>query len=779
MSDLMALLVRAPAGQAMRKKPVLNGITLLLEGRFAEYERQAAEAQLPSLAGELIGEGDAEHRLLAALVGSIQGVPGSAEALSALAESPTASSEIQTFAAIMGGIAWANFGLTRQAATMVDERLAGDGHDDEMAALALHAGFHWGQLGEFERAAARTRQAVAISAKPRNRAREPWRTFRAVGEANLVTYEATLGQLGHRRRFRGDTQALADLNRSLAAGLAAYLRQYFKAYFEAPHVRTISFNAEDPIEAPLTRALIRCQAIAYEFGVRQAQELLGKYRLLSTAGQPEADTQGAFVLLQRARDPESLKRAMALFKAAGPLEPVRAVGEYVATGEWLAPQLKANFAVLVEAAPLLSTEVAVAVAERIRSQIGGWLGWTTGAGRLESEALAVLAAIAPALDKRAQSSLADELLRLANLPPDPALHQSMGPILHSLSWDVVPEGTRDAWMTYVGQEIAASNDHLFVAHAAASALAETDPKRIHGIVSDAFLLTPSLQIGALLLDSGAPVSAKVLRVIRELASHASVQVRDNARQGRYSLGTLRLGVMLGRIAVASGNRAALQDALELLFDESAPLADRTDVANVLAASPQLLIAAKISTLPPSTTGALPFDEPATFQAAVLKFGAAAGLVDAAQAADRLLALTTSREPAGRLETAAALLALRGIVPMDVLVAIGLTLASDSSIFVMSAAARVLPLLQDRRLSDVIRLRSLAMLRGPGDLLPSAALRGWAQAAAEGQVVPEEVWAIAEASQAHVSRHVRQAAGSLLQTRAIDRAASDLNVPRPD
>ncbi len=753
MSDIVDLLIAPERFPVARKFSIKQAISLVLDGRLGEYDTRAEDSGLPRVAKPVFGEGPSEVRLLSALLANFQGMPIALRELEGLASSPDEHADIVTVAAVMAATGHATAGRYEDAAVLVQRQLPLATEPMHEAVLALHSGYRLGELARYEEAVRWTTRALELAIeRPRS---EKWRTIRAVADANLLTYLGALGQFKGDRRKLFSTAALADLDAALAAGLRSYLRQHFDAQFADPYTRTISFRADDPVDSPLSRALIRAQALAYRFGVDEAHELIGKYRLLSAVGREEVEPRAAIVMLVRARDHVGLHRAVGLYRAVGPLAPIAQAGEYLSVVEWPSPQLKAILIAIKDSAPLLSTSAAARAADRIIESLELWAGWTVGAGRVEREALGAISALAPLLPDDVHARAAEVLLRLAQLPPDGYLHQSMGRALRSLRWESVPAAKRRSWLAYLERSLSEKTDHLFVGHEIAGSLASIESEMVGRVLRAAFDRDPSLFLAATLIENGFELDANSRRTALELAVAATSSAREASKRGSYSIGGLvQAGSLLAHLAAELEDPDALNVAVELLYDASASLDDRTAVALALSQEhPQVALRG----LPPASRIELPFDEPAAFQAAILQFGVTYGLIAKTEAIDRLMTLANSRDRASRIYTARTLPLLRGVVPAQLGAAIGLTLASDNDVQVLATAAQVLPRLTAPGLHRAIRQRTLAFLQAPGDLLPAAALAGWAAARAEGTVIPNEVRAQAHRLLTHISMRVRDAA----------------------
>jgi hypothetical protein len=754
----------AVAASASHEEPRKSAVALLLDGRLDDYERRGPDAGLPSVFGAgVTTQPDGESRLVIAVSLLAGGKPEALDLLASLAASQGVESDLRSIAAILAGIAMSDAGRPDLALPLLDERANEAADEVEVALLHLHWAVRAAECGRFVEAQARAASARATS----QRAGDPAETIRIIAAHNGAHFEWLSGRIhtGDLPR-RAESRPIAWMDILEADALEDYLDGHFKAFFEQPYRRSVSFGREDQTERGLSRALFRAECLADWQGLATGRKVLGRYRLLSEAGRTSPGAAYGLGLLRRGRDADGLELALGVFRAAGPLEPLRESGARASAMPWWPLELRAVLSILGQTAVALDAESAARALDRILGGLAELLLLVPGSGWVVDPVMKALAALSPVVDVSRQGRVSRAIRQLASEPPDPMIHQAIGRVLHSLDWTQLSETEVRHWLAFVRDNLGAHDDHVFPAMAAAQELVALRPRSVLKAALSAFRETQSLYLVPLLLRKGTldpadrrAIEASVLEVARRM--------RRQASEGRYSFGLISVGALLGQLAVARRRRELLEEAVAFALDPKVVLEERIAAVGPLLAEPTKVPVRYrhrlARGLPASDIDFPLFGTPTELKGINLQLGAVFGDITPSQALGQLLELAHSSSQEGRLQAVRSLRAVAGRLDASTFVAVLVGLTHDPDPFVRASAGNLLAATPAPDASAETRLARLAeLLDEGGELVPKAVWLGLAQRRRSGEPAEAQFASRAQRVAAgHIADTVRKAASQYL------------------
>jgi hypothetical protein len=739
----------------------MTAISYLFEGRTDEYERRAPEAGLPSFA-QMNVEPNASNAGL--LVQGFQRLmtddPRAIDDLLLLVKARSASADLRAIAAVVAGIALRDAHRPGEAILLLQQCL------DEMSGrpgrtlLLVHMGVALAETGDFPGAVAVSEQ-VAAASEPHQSTEA---TLHAIAAENTFQFQWAVGQAGKppSQSAKWAFPPLAWVNAGIAEAADELVLKSFDSKFQDPLRRTWHLSNQDQIDSELAQALFR-----------SARKRYARYRLIREEGRPSSDSLQALILLSRSGDEDGLKKAARTFKANGPLELLRDAGNRIVGTPWNAADVGGRLALLRETASVLDPTAASIAAERLMASLDGFLQRIPMSGWVIDDALDVLADLSNSAGAETANSVSATFRRLAEAPPDPLLHQSLGRSVDDLPWHAISSQERVEWIEYVRQNLSAKDDHVFVALGAVGALADLGDSSALDAALTSYRETKSLLLAPMVLDKLQPMEVKDLRV--EALKSASA-LRDQAHRGSYQMHTLSPGGLLGMLAVSRGGTKLLKPLIDYATDPVVPVDERISAVRQLIRKPGALgpkLQARISHGIPGSQVSLPlFGDDDQLVAINLELVALFG----DQTSDELIGslLLLAHSPSAEIRTGAAVACRAVAQKADVrevgLILLGLTW--DASPFVRATAGRVLCCLPepspDGSQSGLLMQRLDDLLDEDGEVVPSAIWRGLRDRVEVSLPIPERLLGRARLSaERHLSWHVRAAATHFLE--GLDKA----------
>jgi hypothetical protein len=531
---------------------------------------------------------------------------------------------------------------------------------------------------------------------------------------------------------------------------------------------TKHFGGGDPVDGPVSTALLHAELSGDLGQVRRRRELLGKLRTLRPSTQPSWSVSEALRLLRQSDTRQPLEDLLRVIRAEGPLDVL------VSSVQSVLNRLSAGSATRCELVVLSSGTEIMSEPELGKAILGAMAFRESPRQRVGRETLVPWAArevawrhVARLLphsgfdDVVAQEAFA-ELSHGQDLAQP--LEGSLENLVRLIDWQTVSDSVRSGWVEW--------------------ARAQTDA-RMFGLATGLLDAVYGVQRH----DFGPPrperldLAARILWEVAhdvapdadEVASAANAcistlaSIRQTAATGAYGFG----GISAADVAVLLATELDQSQLWEPLFDflldprvgqhDKAPALDRMVVLG--AAIPDEVIAGMADSPFESLHGhaADPFESTQLpFSPGALRFCAAYGLIEQGFIISAIAELTSSSHHAGRVEAARSVppaLQKTGGDPLWAAVTL-LQLSHDGDPVVRSEAGRSLAATWNRysSLTEVVVERLLELLAADGILVPLLTLRGLS----ETRDLPDRMRAQVHAlGHDHRARPVREAALGVL------------------
>lgn len=756
--------------------PLAAALALLVDARFADYQRQAADLGWPSFGSWPGADADPEHRLVAAFGLQLSGADVAVRHLLELAREDGARPEVRLVAAVLASIALRDAGRADIAVPLLSDPPQTDGLSQAWALIHLSLALR--EFGDAD-AALSTSLAAESAVGRRERDTKIGQALLTVARRNTGAFAFTAGRhdLFADRAGPYRSWVLDRIEARAAGGLASFVEQEFQGRIQDPSQLTMTFRQEDPVQTPLMGALLRAEAVGDWYELHEARRRLGRYRLLASVGVPERRPVPALYLLRRGNEVNELRRAIRWYHFEGPLTPLREFGAGVAAMTWSDVTIQADLVALRETADLLTPEVATAALDRILGNLKGLLAGVSHA-RLESEVFEALASLLPVASDR-HDEVARHLRLVLSTTADTSRIQSATSLLQAIDWQAVDGGQLAWWYDYCIDHLAGATDHRFTSAILVRELPPTD--RLRSATEAAFHQQPDLLTAAHALATGSLRSAVVSQIAR-IARDQLQKIRADAAKGTHGFGAfIDAPSLLTHLLLEYPRQPGWQDLLSFLQDPSVAPSNKVGPLRALSVRqgglPALVsrrLAAWVRR--PVQHVELPMQDIDQFRAIVLLLRFQYRAKPSDRLLTDLLALATSSSRAARREAAGILPHTPSVLPLETPLTLALTLSRDQASEVRGAAASALARLTARSAGPLSLLaweRVLESLKDPGAIAPQWTIGGLAE-------TERDHWpttlrhVLADLATAHISNDVRNAASRLLDTptsaSAIARAA---------
>lgn len=741
----------------------VRGLALLVDARFADYQRQAVEAGWPTLGEPAPVDAEPEQRLLSAVSLQLSGAAVAAVRLDELAAEPIVPAEVSLAAAVFASIAYRDAGRPDLAVKTIT-RLQTETSLAEALAL-IHLAVAQQELGDPRSALDASLNAEAALRRHR-RASVIAEALRAVASRNVVAFGFAAGdhKLAFQRRQAPKATVLDQLESRVASGLASWLEQEFDGRFEDPTVSTVSFRQEDPVQTPLIGALLRAELLGDWHLAREARKRLGRYQLLASLGEDRREPVPAFHLLRRAGDIKGLERALRWYRSEGPLVPLRAFGDGLATMPWTVHTVREDLAGLKGAADLMHERAANIALARLLAELESLLRPQPSA-RLESDVNAAVAALLPPAAS-GQTATASRYLPVVAASSDPLFLQSVGRVLEHIEWTQVPSSLVEEWSEYCIQHLAGQDDHRFPATVLVRALPATE--RLRRAVLQAWEQQPDLLTAANALVLG-DVPPTLVRRATRMAIGELRKIRADASLGTHGFGAfIDVPLFLTHVLLDYPGQSGWQSLSAFLRDPAVAPSKKT--------GPIREILRRFSEVPAYVHRSLrawvrnevryaeiPMETADEFKGSILRLRFHYRARPPETLLAELLAQATSESRAARHEAAETLRFAADFLPPATVVTLAITLSKDRMWEVRGPAASVLARLASRAdppLASLVWQSLETTLRDPGAIAPLWVLNGLAGDPPPD--LPSGILSVVRGiAKEHVSLAVRQAAARLL------------------
>ena len=606
--------------------------------------------------------------------------------------------------------------------------------------------------------------------------RKPWPALAVDSPISLTRSGRWRGAIRRRSRSRlharfliaergGPTPsaALDGIEVRVAGGLSSFVEQEFEGRFRDPTQQTITFRQENPIQTPLTAALLRAE-IWYWFLTKRSRgrALPG----ISSWRQSVLQAANHWPLISsgRANEINPLRQAIRWYRAEGPLVPLREFGASIAISPWLSSTRQADLVALRELGDVLAEDSARSALARVIGNLDLLLASVPNAW-LEAEvndAVASLVALVP----DAQDDVADRYRSIVENTNDPLLLQSLSRLIRNIDWTAVRPEILDWWMAYCLRHLTGATDHRFPASALLRALPRTESLQLASL--SAFERHPDLLSAANALAVG-PVPRSQVRHMTQLAREELRRIRTEASEGRHGFGYLVEAAHFTHLLLEYPGQAGWRDLVLFLRDpqvasssKTGPLSELIDRRTEVPTAVHRSLAAWVRS--PVVFPTLPIASLDEFKGVILRLRC----IYAARSTDMLLAdllsLATGSSREGRRQAAITLAETPEAAPPETALTLSLSLSHDAASDVQGAAAQALrhgTKIAQPELRQLAWQRIVEILAEPGSVAPLSALE--AVKTYDPKDLPANVQrVILDLAAAHLSYAVRRSAARVLR-----------------
>ena len=320
--------------------------------------------------------------------------------------------------------------------------------------------------------------------------------------------------------------------------------------------------------------------------------------------------------------------------------------------------------------------------------------------------------------------------------------------------------------------LGARDDHVFPAMDAAHELISLRPRSIARAAQAAFHETGSLYVASVLLRQES-IRAADRRMIEGKVLDLAHSIQRDASEGKYSMGLVRTGALLGRLAISASRARLFDEALSFAFNARVPLEERIAVVESFLEEPEKVpkrFKHRLARgLPAAQIGIPLFGTPTDLEGINLRLAAIFGDMSPDRVLGPLLRLAHSASQDARLQAVHAMPAVERLLDSGTFLAILVGLTHDPDPFVRASGGNSLASAQ---LPDAVQpvrtARLVELLEEPGGLVPRAVWLGLAQSRRSGESPSPELEARAERVAAgHIAYSVRRAATDFIASRHAD------------
>ena len=718
MLDWIALFID-PSDELARPDvdPRIAAIAHLLLGQIDLYQRGAEQVGLPLVGREVPPGRTAEDGLIHGITGLILGDATAPATLCAVVDDVEATSDVRTVAAVLASIGLSSAARPELGIRVLVSAETVSESPIERRLLQVHRSVRLAECGQYA-------AALEASSLPGGDIGPLGGRLSAVATRNRwhFSWLAGLGASSVPVPRLTGFPAFGWLTRHVAAGLEALLNSDFESYFQNPYTRTLRFGAQAQSERLLGSALFRAECLADWSQVQAMRVVVGRSRLLREIGKPVNEIEGALWLLVRGRDPGGIELAARTLLASGPITPLRLAGRTAAVAPWRPHEIKSAMKLIRYAASTFDPELADSTIDRlvrltpaVRDRQAGDL--------VTHEVLDAVAALLPYATIDAARVVARAALVIAQEPPDALTHQALPAVLISLPWRQLPRDIRGAWLRYLSSELSATTHHVFVAYAAAAALAHAGSRLIWRSVEASYRdHRAPLAVGLLAARSRLPVDIRT--AIEADAVERATQLRERASKGDLQMGAPSIGGLLGRMARGlkpSVLRAAVEFALDPNVAQDERIAAASELIHVLHRTPRWVRRALQVGLEPSRVEIVVFGTPVALRAFNLELRARLSAISREDATGEFLDLAHSSSLDGRIGAVNSGPTLREVVggPIVESTTLGLSWDASPTVRARAGAQLVHMTIETPGLAGAARHRIGEMLSEPGEEVPRA------------------------------------------------------------
>lgn len=737
------------------------GLALLLDNQLSLYQAIAPKGNWPPLGDPADSRLDAPRRLLRVVGRHLIGAEDPRVGYAKLSRSK--DHELAAVALLLWSYAQSDAGEPEKAAHTLTSRDLTRFDAVERGLLLLQLSVRQAEAADVAAAIATTENAAKVIRKATPRRRREW--LAGIAAYNLAAFQATRGFFQGIQDLppRGDITPLMRNDVLLAEGLTEFLSTSFQRSLANPYSRTITFQAQDPTEARLRGALVRCELLADWHDIRRARRLLGRYLVLSKLGTQGGVPAAALELMRRAGDGDGLKAAARTIAIVGPPAPLRAAtSSLLARQDLGASEAVASMRLLEAGADLLPPREADLSARRLMADPKEFAArWNAAPD--------TLAALVSSSTAGVQSQAAGFVRRLMHAD-NGALVQNLMRVVAEVRWPEVDEAERSAWLSEIDASFASGTDAHFVSVAAIVGLSTPNPMEIAAFLRRRFEQHPSLDLVSLVVDTSHRLPKWLGQGGWALVADALERVRSDAHAGSFGMGTLDIGdLATAMLLLDLKNEEGWCQLVDFLLDPVISTASKQRAFNRLAGAKRLPPTSARDRLRGSLAdiGGVALDlegTPEGFVAAKLRLASRIGGMASGDILGQLVSLSGSQEPQGRIEAARALPLATRRLDARVTTAIALMLSRDAHPDVKGSAAWSLAQLQrDVSADAIVHQRLVELLSDQGTIVPASAVVGLHEFVLAGGIIDGSTLKIVQRLAGHhISQRVRHSAEALLR-----------------
>jgi hypothetical protein len=739
----------------------LRGAALLLLGEAREYQEYAQANALPRIGEWPSDQIGGPRRFLSALVLQLMGQPGAVGVYMQLRAEKDLDSDLKVAASILAAVALDEADRPDAALSTITGLEMPSNGALARSLVAVHQSVYLAELDRFSEARdrlAETRENATDSALL-----ETVRYIATLNDVMLKSLEGIWESTSVDPRYR--YPLLARIDAPVFDSLMSYLDAQFKGSFDDPFSQSWVFQSEDPVESSLQNALFRVRCLADFAATRRFRSLIAKYRLISALGGTDIAIAPDLALLIRAGQADPAGRAANTFRRVGPLPSLRVAGEYACSRPWHDVSLQPSLAVISATSSLLRREDVSRCFRRVVDEFDDLVGRRHAGALVSRETLQAIAALlefASATDHR----IASRLLRRAELY-GPVVIEDIPRAVRTLAWSSLGSHEIDAWFRFAERHLAPSDPLARIASEALRGIAKVRREATTALLNREYDRAPSPLLVATMIDLELPISSQIAKETIREAIQAIARTRSEIAAGTMTLGGgLNWPLLLARVLLIHEDAAGWRAIGRHIADPVADMHERATLLDFLAANRDQVPQKRRSQFKkrvPAPSLVFPLmGMPEELQGSTLRYLAAFSFVASEEALNQLLSLVASPSREARMQAARTLPNLVDLVRVDVLVALGLSLAQDADNNVRAWAARFLPEMLEH-LPDgreaILATRLERLLSEPGEYVPLAALAGLDHVP-PGSAIPRTIRRTIGRLRRHPSARIRIAVRSL-------------------
>ncbi|MEU0305014.1 MULTISPECIES: HEAT repeat domain-containing protein [Streptomyces] len=767
-----------------------TALSYVIMGRLMEYDiwrGQGSSQFIPDLLGDLSMPNSEWEFVRSALRSTLEDTQEmGARELSRIVSDDTFDAELRTVSCILASISYADMEMYEQAVEICEVLLERQLELDvlQRGLLQLQAGLRNAEVKDYSRAlewassASRTLNDVLIERDSV--------LFKAL---EGLQYSAQDNIDAFSEMLSGEFKLFSRRDRSVApsywmelgstAGSAAleYMSEDFKKRIRDRALRMpprVLVN-EDYISRNLYAYYMRVQVAGHWHKYLGASQQLGKERMLRRLDDQDggvAQLRQGLAYLRKGWASSAYTEGLRLVREEGPLDALE--NELQKSLERLQREVTdLEFHVLRVGAPLLRSEEADSV---IRSLLEKTLpsharrahGWYRTEVPLWDSVAAMAREISDGdyLSRRIRAAVGGE-------NSTESFH--IRKVVEILDWSLVSVCEQDAWSELFRSRSVVADDWKSLLDSVLYAICKVGNPAALDLLRASCQSEMTLERAAQIVDLSSGSDVDLLEIfsasISELCAAEMGEIRNQAKQGSWSLGGYNPALIGAALSIKSPDNSVWSDVSDFLRD---PLVAKDEKDSVLE-----FLAFRVADIPAGVLQGICSDpdrltsaSPGIFAAnsgresgALFRFLCAAGAIGADEALASLVRFSSGLDFASRIEAVRSLPASRRVLGDALAIGYMMQMTVDPSVFVRAEAAEILGNFLDSDIENqrFLTQRLVQLLGSDGVAVPFGALRGLLRAKRNGAVLvgSEVAGELRNIARNHSIVRVRQVANSLL------------------